>query len=170
LRDDNEENPMTRTVAIRCVGCAVVTLFAVGPIASSQSLAPDAHGFLIAHPEDLKPAGGGRSITIVGDSSKPGMYVTRITWAPGSGSRPHYHDQARYITVLKGTWWVATGPDADVYNPDKMTPVRAGSFIYEPPGGHHYDMAKDEEAVVEIIGMGPVGTTSLEPGRGRQGR
>jgi quercetin dioxygenase-like cupin family protein len=161
---------MTRTGAIRWVVCTVVALLAVGPAASSQSLAPDAHGFLIARPEDLKPAAGGRSITIVGDPSKPGVYVTRITWAPGSGSRPHYHDQARYITVLKGTWWVATGPDADVYDPDKMTPVKAGSFIFEPAGGHHYDMAKDEEAVVEIMGMGPVATTSLEPGRGRQGR
>ena len=104
--------------------------------------------------------------TIVGDATKPGIYVTRITWAPGTGSRPHFHNEARYITVLKGTWYVATGPDADVYNPDKMTPVKEGTFIYEPPNGHHYDMAKDEEAVVEIIGMGPVTTTQLEPSRG----
>ncbi len=158
---------MTRTGAIGWAVCAVVTLLAVSHTALGQSLKPDAHGFLIAPPESLKPAAGGRSVTIVGDSSKPGIYVTRITWAPGSGSRPHYHNEARYITVLKGTWWVATGPDADVYNPDKMVPVKAGSFIYEPPGGHHYDMAKDEEVVVEIIGMGPVSTTALEPGRGR---
>ena len=161
---------MTRTRALKWVGYAIVTLLTVGSTASSQSLALDTHGFLIAHPEDLKPAAGGRTVTIVGDPSKSGIYVTRLTWAPGTGSRPHYHDQARYITVLKGTWWVATGPDADVYNPDKMTPVKAGSFIYEPSGGHHYDMAKDEEVVVEIIGMGPVATTSLEPGRGRQGQ
>jgi quercetin dioxygenase-like cupin family protein len=158
---------MTRSSSIRWVGCAIVALLLAGPTASSQSLKLDAHGFLIAAPEDLKPAGGGRSITIVGDASKPGIYVTRITWAPGSGSRPHYHNEARYITVLKGTWYVATGPSADVYRPETMTPVKAGSFIYEPPNGHHYDMAKDEEVIVEIIGMGPVTTTSLEPGRGR---
>ena len=87
---------MTRTgAAIRWCGCAVVTVLAVGPTASSQSLAPDPHGFLLARPEDLQPAAGARSIPIVGDSSKLGMYVTRITWAPGSGSRPHDHDQAR---------------------------------------------------------------------------
>jgi len=39
---------MTRTGAIKWVGCAVVTLLAVSPAASSQSLAPDAHGFLCA--------------------------------------------------------------------------------------------------------------------------
>lgn len=158
---------MTRSRVVRLVGCAVVTLAIAGQRASSQSLNPDAHGFLIAAPEDIKAPKGGRSVTIVGDPSKPGIYVTRITWAPGTGSRPHFHNEARYITVLKGTWYVATGPDADVYNPDKMIAVKAGTFIYEPPNGHHYDMAKDEEAVVEIIGMGPVTTTSLEPGQGR---
>ena len=158
---------MTRSGSIRWVGCAILALLFAGNRVSSQSLKLDAHGFLIAAPEDLKAAGGGRSITIVGDASKPGIYVTRITWAPGPGSRPHFHDQARYITVLKGTWYVATGPDADVYKPETMTPVKAGSFIYEPAGGHHYDMAKDEEVIVEIIGMGPVSTTSLEPGQGR---
>ena len=160
---------MAQGSAAKWLGCAVVTLLVTGQMASSQALKPDAHGFLIATPEEMKPANGGRSVTLAGDPSKPGIYVTRITWAPGSGSRPHFHDQARYITVLKGTWYVATGPDADVYNPDKMTAVKAGTFIYEPPNGHHYDMAKDEEAVVEIIGMGPVKTTSLEP-RQERGR
>ena len=158
---------MTRSRAMTWIGCATLALIATSQMASSQALKPDSHGFLIAAPEDIKAPNGGRSVTIVGDSSKPGIYVTRITWAPGTGSRPHYHNEARYITVLKGTWYVSTGPDADVYNPAKMVPVKAGTFIYEPPGGHHYDMAKDEEAVVEIIGMGPVTTTSLEPASGR---
>jgi quercetin dioxygenase-like cupin family protein len=158
---------MRRSRAMTWIGCATLALIMTSQRASSQSLKPDSHGFLIAAPEDIKSPNGGRSVTVMGDPSKPGIYVTRITWAPGTGSRPHYHNEARYITVLKGTWYVATGPDADVYNPAKMTPVKAGTFIYEPPGGHHYDMAKDEEAVVEIIGMGPVTTTSLEPAEGR---
>jgi quercetin dioxygenase-like cupin family protein len=160
---------MTGSSSIRWVGCAIVALVLAGPTASSQtspSLKLDAHGFLIASPEDLKPAPGGRSVTF-GDPRKPGIYVTRITWAPNTGSRPHYHDQARYITVLKGTWYVSTGPGADVYKPETMTPVKAGSFIYQPANGYHYDMAKDEEVIVEIFGMGPLTTTSLEPGRGR---
>jgi quercetin dioxygenase-like cupin family protein len=162
----NEGEIMTRSRALKGVG-TLALLLATSPIASSQSqsLKPDAHGFLIATLDEVKAAG--RSVTIVGDSSKPGIYVQRITWAPNTGSRPHYHNEARYITVLKGTWYVATGPAADKYTPDAMTPVKAGTFIYEPPNGHHYDMAKDEEVIVEIIGIGPVTTTSLEPGRGR---
>jgi quercetin dioxygenase-like cupin family protein len=155
---------MTRGRAVKGAIMLAALLIVTSPIASSQAtFTPDAHGFLIAAQDDIKAAA--RSVTLVGDSRKPGIYVTRITWAPHTGSRPHYHNEARYITVIKGTWYVATGPDADTYNPDKMTPVKAGSFIYEPPGGHHYDMAKDEEVIVEILGMGPVTTTSLEPDR-----
>ena len=104
---------MTRANAIRWFGTLVVLLL-TGPMASSQSqsLKPDAHGFLIATLEDVKAAG--RSVTVVGDSSKPGIYVQRITWAPNTGSRPHYHNEGRYITVIKGTWYVATGPEADL--------------------------------------------------------
>ena len=95
------------------------------------------------------------------------MYVVQNTFAPGRGSRPHYHDQDRYVTVIKGTWWVALGPESDVYNPSKMVPMKAGSFVFHPAFGHHYDGAKDEEAVVRIMGMGPVTTKQLEAGRGR---
>ncbi|HSH74472.1 MAG TPA: cupin domain-containing protein [Longimicrobiales bacterium] len=130
-------------------------------IGHAQGLEPDPEGFLIARPHDLRPPEGSRRINIIGDPSEPGLYVLQITWAPGTGSRPHFHDQARYIQVLKGTWWVSTGAAADIYDPEKMVPVEAGTFIYEPPNGHHYDMAKDEEVIVQIWGMGPVATTSI---------
>ncbi len=115
--------------------------------------------------------------TIFGDPTKPGIYITRNLFRAGPGggqmgasSRPHYHDQDRYVTVIKGTWWVALGPEADTYQPEKMTPMKAGSFVFHPAFGHHYDGAKDEDAIVQIIGMGPVKTVNLEPpGAGRSG-
>lgn len=99
--------------------------------------------------------------TLLGDTRKPGMYVQRVRFGPGQGTHPHFHDQDRYITVIKGTWWVALGADADVYNPEKMTPLKPGSFIFEPANGHHYDQARDEEVIVQIIGPGPVKTTQI---------
>ena len=143
------------------LGLAVCILVLAVPPLAAQDLTPDAEGFIVATPGDLVPADGGRRVTLFGDPSKPGPYVIRLTWEPGQGSHPHYHDQARYITVLEGTWYVSTGAHSDVYDPDSMTPVPAGSFIYEPPNGHHYDMAKDERVVVQIAGMGPVGSTQL---------
>jgi len=143
-------------------GCVLgLALFGAQTVLA-QVVPQDEHGFLIASPEQQMPAEGSRSVNIFGDPSKPGIYVIQITFPPGRGSRPHFHSTARYITVLKGTWWVSTGPDSDVYNPDAMRRVEQGTFIYEPPNGHHYDMAKDEEVTVQIMGMGPVITTSVE--------
>ncbi len=152
---------MTKNRAITWVSCILGMLVLGSQTVSAQIVEPDEHGFMIASPADQHPPEGARSVTLYGDPSKEGVYVIQITFPPGRGSRPHFHSTARYITVLKGTWWVSTGPDADVYNPDNMKKVEAGTFIYEPPNGHHYDMAKDEEVIVQITGVGPVITTSI---------
>jgi quercetin dioxygenase-like cupin family protein len=133
------------------LGAALVSV-----TASGQYTQPVPPGFVRLDAADI---GTG---PIFGDPGKPGIYVTRARFMPGQGSRPHYHDQDRYITVIKGTWWVALGPDADVYNPAKMTAVKPGSFIFEPAFGHHYDQARDEEVIVQIMGPGPVKSVQLE--------
>lgn len=144
------------------MACTLATFLITLPTVSGQVVEPDEHGFMIASPEDQHPAEGSRSVNIIGNPSEEGLYVIQITFPPGSGSRPHFHNTARYINVLKGTWWVSTGPESGVYDPDNMRRVEAGTFIYEPPMGHHYDMAKDEEVTVQIMGYGPVVTRSLE--------
>jgi len=110
---------------------------------------------------------------VFGDQAKPGMYVIRNRFAAGNTSRPHYHDQDRWVTVIKGTWWTGEG---DVFQPDKMVPIKAGGMMFHPAGFHHYDGAKDEDTVVQIMGMGPVKTIQTEvdangkPVTGRGGR
>lgn len=132
------------------------------PTAWGQTVSPDADGFITAQPEDLIPSEGSRSVRILGDPSQPGDYVMRITFAPGTGTRPHFHDQARFITVLEGTWWVARGPEATVYAPETMIPIKAGSFLYQPARGIHYDQARDDAVTVQISGVGPMKSTRLE--------
>lgn len=140
---------------------------ALGAVAYGQT-GQQSQKFVSMQPEDVKYAEGATSVVLMGDPNKPGMYVVQNTFKPGRGSRPHYHDQDRYVTVIKGTWWVSLGPESDVYDPGKMVAMKPGSFVFHPAFGHHYDGAKDEEAVVRIMGMGPVTTKQLEPGRGRQ--
>ena len=106
---------MTRSATIRWVCCAFVMLLSTISLASGQTLTPDADGFIVANPEDLQPPEGSRSVRILGRSSESGMYIMRITFAAGTGTRPHFHDQARYLTVIEGTWWVALGPEASTY-------------------------------------------------------
>ena len=150
--------------ALKWTGCAAgAALLSVSASGQGQQAVPI--GFVRLDADAIKPG------AIFGDPSKPGIYVTRTRFGPGQGTHPHYHDQARYITVIKGTWWVSLGPESDVYNPDAMTPMKPGSFIFEPAFGHHYDMAKDEEVIVQIMGEGPVKSTQLDNnGAGGGGR
>jgi quercetin dioxygenase-like cupin family protein len=156
------EGDMIRSHSLKWTACLLGTLLLTAPLASGQSIKPDALGFIVVQPDDVKFADGGQSqILIAGDPTKPGIYVIRIRFAPHQTSRPHFHNQDRYVTVIKGTWWVALGPDSDVYDMSKTVPMKAGGFVKHPAGSHHYDGAKDEEAIVQIVGMGPVTTTQV---------
>ncbi len=146
---------------------AVVVFFAAILLTawSTLSQGQDPDGFVALQPESIVPETGEAMtrLWIKGGVDEPGIYVVRNTFPAGVTSRPHFHSEDRYATVIKGTWWVALGPDAAVYDPDSMVPMREGSFVIHPAGGIHYDGAKDEEVIVQIIGMGPVTTTSVEP-------
>jgi len=147
------------------LGTAAFLMLATTPMVVGQAPAaarPPVKPLVDADNKRMQPEQGLVSTTVFGDPNKPGMYVIRNRFAPGVTSRPHFHDQDRFVTVIKGTWYVALGPDSDTYAPEKMTAMKAGSFVFHPAFGHHYDMAKDEEAVVRIIGMGPVKTINLE--------
>ena len=52
-------------------------------------------------------------VILYGDPSKEGPYMVINRFSPGAFSRPHFHPNDRFITVLKGTWWVGTGPKFD---------------------------------------------------------
>ena len=49
------------------------------------------------------------------------------------------------------------------FDPDSTTPVPAGGFAVHTPGKVHYDGAKDEEVIVQIMGMGPSATNVVNP-------
>jgi quercetin dioxygenase-like cupin family protein len=103
--------------------------------------------------------GGARQAVVAGDPTKPGLYIVLTKWLPHNMSRPHFHPNDRYIYVISGTWWVGTGSK---YDPDSTKPIPAGSFVTHYGGQIHYDGAKDGEAVLEIVGMGPATSTPAE--------
>ena len=104
------------------------------------------------------PAKGPLVAKLWGDPAKPGPYAILVKWPPHQMSRPHTHPHDRYVTVISGTWWVGTGK---VYDPDKTTPMPAGSIVTHFAGQPHYDGAKDEPAVLEMVGQGPATTTPV---------
>ena len=72
---------------------------------AQQPAAPAAPPIPLIDAEHLimQPEQAATGARVMGDGSKPGFYVTRARFAPGRGSKPHYHDQDRYVTVIKGT-------------------------------------------------------------------
>ena len=123
----------------------------------------DEEGFILLAPDELDwPASDGNSISFVvlaGDPQEEGFYMIRAKFPPGVMSLPHYHPSDRHVTVISGTWHAGTGPEFDT---DDMVPLEPGSYMMHPAGAVHYDGAKEEEAIVEIKGIGPAPTIFVE--------
>lgn len=102
------------------------------------------------------------SASLFGDSSKPGIYGVLIKWMPNHFSRPHFHTTDRYIYVVSGTWWVSS---SETFDPANTYPMRAGSFVTDIANTVHWDGAKDEPAVLELVGTGPMTTTQIAPAK-----
>ena len=158
---------------MRTTAFVVTGLLAAGGLfAVTASADKDKAGFVRVTPEEVKwtdrPGFDGVKFAVVqGDPTKPGVYVVRAKFSPGAMTRPHWHPEDRFVTVLQGTWYTGEG---DNFEPDKTTPLKAGSFMLHPAKAHHYDGAKDDEVIVQIIGIGPSNTTLVHPEQGHTGR
>jgi quercetin dioxygenase-like cupin family protein len=155
----------TRTTVFAALAAAVV-LLAVNARADKEA------GFVRVTPDQVKwterPGYDGVKFAVIhGDPSKPGVYVIRAKFSPGAMTRPHWHPEDRFVTVLQGTWYAGEG---DAFEPDKTVPLKAGSFMLHPAKAHHFDGAKDEEVIVQIIGIGPSATNLVDPKQGNTGR
>jgi quercetin dioxygenase-like cupin family protein len=152
---------MLRLPLWRVVSCAGVMslIVALGSARAAADLNPKA--ISVQLPAEIKwnKGRGSESAVLVGDPSKPGLYVVLQKWLPHNNSRPHKHPNDRFIQVLSGTWWVQTGAK---YDPAGFKPVPAGSFVVHTANEIHYDGAKDEPCTLLISGMGPDTNTPSE--------
>jgi hypothetical protein len=145
------------------VGLAVAMLYASAGRAQQPAATTPVKPLVDAEHRRMQPEAAltfpGTTLNVVGDPEKPGLYVIRRRFKPGEMTRPHMHNEDRLVTVIKGTWWTGEG---DVFSPETAVPIKTGGFMLHPAGLHHYDGAKDEEVIVQIIGRGPVTTTPTE--------
>jgi hypothetical protein len=139
----------------------VIAIFVL--LASEMAADIDPSAVVVKLPSNIQwsgsPTSPSQNAVLLGDPSKPGLYIQLTKWHPHNMSRPHFHPNDRYITVISGTWWKGTGTK---YDPDSTVPIPAGSFVTDVAKGIHYDGAKDDEVVLEIVGMGPATATSAE--------
>ena len=98
---------------------------------------------------------------IYGDPTKPGLYIIRLRFPPGVMSTPHSHPETRIATVIKGTWWTGTG---EKFDPAATVAVPTGGTMIHPAGKTHFDGAKNEETILEMMGIGPTGKKTAVAG------
>jgi hypothetical protein len=135
---------------------------ALAPFAAkAQQLDPAAITFKLPDQIPWGPVtpNGNQQALLVGDPTKEGFYAVMTRWLPNHFSRPHFHPHDRFITVLKGTWWMGSGRH---FNPDATVPVGAGGFVTHHARGIHYDGAKAEPCELLIVGQGPGTSTPAE--------
>jgi quercetin dioxygenase-like cupin family protein len=142
-------------------GVAVVSVLCVGSVGMAQEPA-DFIRFTPAQVQwrDVPDSYGVQQAVLLGDPAKPGMYVVRAKFPPHVMDAPHWHPNARYVTVLEGTWYAGTG---STFDPAKAVPLKAGSFMLHPAKAVHWDgSAGNEPVVVQIIGEGPAQTIQVD--------
>lgn len=123
------------------------------------------HHLMLA-PNDLKwtdktpglPAGGKMAI-LEGDPNKPGPFTFRFRAPAGFKVMPHSHPGTEHVTVLSGVVHMGMG---DAFDKSKAKKLTAGSFAVMPAGGNHFVWV-EEEAIVQIHGVGPWGITYVNP-------
>ena len=143
-------------IAVWLAGAALAA-FAQTPPAPPSSRGPIVDEKHLVMQIDQLPVSG--TANVFGDPSKAGTYVQRVQLPPNTKTRPRFYDRDRFVTVLKGTWWVGRG---DVFNTATLVPVREGGFMFQPANLRTYDVAGATEVVLQVTGTGPVTSTHAE--------
>jgi hypothetical protein len=145
------------------IACALACVAAGCATTAENTGRIDPASVSFIEPKDIKwvanAAGTAEQAVLYGDPSKPGLYIIRYKWKSGNMSRPHFHPNDRLIVVLSGIWWVGTG---EVFDPSSTVPMRAGTYVTHYGKKIHYDGAKDEDAIIEVHGIGPATSTPAE--------
>jgi len=94
-----------------------------------------------------------------GDPTKAVPFTFRVKFPPNFQEPPHYHSYTQHVTVISGTYYSGRG---DKFDREKMDALPAGSFMVIPANTPHYAWTT-EETVTQVHGVGPAGTTYVNP-------
>ncbi len=97
---------------------------------------------------------------LAGEPSKLGSpYIIRIKTSDGARIAPHWHPGDENITVLQGTFLLATGEKFDT---GALHALPAGSYALVPRRTAHFGSAKGD-TIVQVNGLGPFKIIWLNP-------
>ncbi len=94
---------------------------------------------------------------VSGTATQPGaLYVLSVKYAAGAKSLPHSHPDTRVVTVISGTFYAGSGTSFDETSLRALGP---GDSIVVPANSVHYGWAKQGEALLLEVGVGPSGAS-----------
>ena len=146
------------------LAAALATLLATAGLAQSVPVQPGAVPVLALALDKMQwrkdPKGGPlESAVLVGDPTKPGLYILLVKWPPHTINKAHSHPDDRYVVVLKGTFFHGYG---EKFDEAALEGRPAGTFFTEPTPVRHFGMTKEEGAVLYFVGTGPTRTDNPE--------
>ena len=103
---------------------------------------------------------GIRTVVLKGDPDSPGLYTIVLSVPPNTRIAAHDHPDDRVATVVSGTWYFGYG---EVFDAAALEALPVGSFYTEPPNRAHFAETRDGGVILQISGVGPSGTTYLDP-------
>jgi quercetin dioxygenase-like cupin family protein len=98
---------------------------------------------------------GAQVAVVEGNPSEAGPFTMRFRFPANYRIPAHSHPAIEHVTVLSGTLQFGMG---DRLDPTQSRPMPTGSFIVMPVGANHYAWT-NEEAVIQLHGIGPWGIT-----------
>lgn len=137
-------------------GLAVVVLAPIGATAQHVMVQPDSLKWTAAPPVLPK---GAQIAVLYGDPDKPEPFVFRLKFPAGYKVAAHIHPNDYDLTVLSGTMYLGMGDKFDAAQGDGL---KTGGYLHLPKNTHHYEWT-NEDTVIELSGIGPVGMTYLNP-------
>lgn len=103
---------------------------------------------------------GLQTVVLKGNPDEPGLYTIVLRIPAHTRIAAHVHPDDRVASVLSGTWYFGYG---ETFATDQLKALPAGSVYTEPPSRTHFAETRDEPVVLEITGVGPSGTTYVDP-------
>src|SRR5262245_26102281 len=108
-----------------------------------------------ASPKFIK---GAKIAVLLGDPSKPGMFIMRFKLPANYKIAPHTHPADEHVTVLQGGLALGIGTKMDATIPV----MPAGGFLFTPANKPHFCFTQ-AETITEVSGMGPFEIVYLDP-------
>lgn len=138
-------------------------LLGSGGIGAQAGGAP---AFLRVTPEEVRwsanPAmpKGVQTAVLYGDPRRAGLFALRVKFPPHTRLGVHSHPDERIRTVISGTYYSGVG---DRFDASSLLPLPPGTLTYVPVKAWQFAETRDEEVVIQIIGIGPTGIDYLNP-------